>query len=279
MRCSTGCLPRESTVGVGYGLGIARSVPSLVPGGVECDSVLTAPVGLVGDEGMSSDGLVAPGFSGAGVASDVLPVHVGPVGRGDALSDGLWAPRFSGAGSVALPTAVLANFPREDRYGGRSSFSCYDIWFPSAVFACGGGGPHGGMGRHGPRGGVGTAWAGAVDGGAAAGAAAVAAYWSERYLVLGVSHYLCFYLVRLCHVAAHYSVGIRGWGTLGSLGRVLFTIRFEFGLIRSHMSVLLILCVCVLVLRTVQWVVTVCDTPSSWWRVLQLFASSFRASR
>jgi hypothetical protein len=109
MRCSTGCLPRESTVGVGYGLGIARSVPSLVPGGVECDSVLTAPVGLVGDEGMSSDGLVAPGFSGAGVASDVLPVPVGPVGRGGALSDGLWAPRFSGAGSVALPTAVLAN--------------------------------------------------------------------------------------------------------------------------------------------------------------------------
>jgi hypothetical protein len=59
------------------------------------------------------------------------------------------------------------------------------------------------------------------------------------------------------------------------------TLRLELsiGLMRSHRCVRLIMCVCSWSLRMVQWVVTVCGTPSSWWRFLQLFASSFLSSR
>jgi hypothetical protein len=52
------------------------------------------------------------------------------------------------------------------------------------------------------------------------------------------------------------------------------TIRLELsiGLMRLYRRVCLIMCVCSWSLRTVQWVVTVCDTPSSWWR----FSSTLR---
>jgi hypothetical protein len=52
-------------------------------------------------------------------------------------------------------------------------------------------------------------------------------------------------------------------------------LELSIGWMRSHMCMRLILCVWSSLLHTVQWVVTVCDMPSSLGRVLLLFASTF----